>query len=153
MTYNAGTANRTKTDYLVVHCSASKPSGNASAADMDRWHRQRGFKCLGYHKVIRRDGTIEDGRPLDQIGAHVENWNAVSVGICMVGGVSEKDGLTPENNFTPEQFASLKGLLGELQKKYPKAKTQGHRDFPKVAKACPSFSVADWLKTEGIKNP
>lgn len=121
------------------------------AVEIDRMHRQRGFRTIGYHKVIRRDGSIEDGRPLDQIGAHVENWNSVSVGVCMVGGVTEHDINVPENNFTPAQFAALEKLLVELKAKYPKAKIQGHRDFPKVNKACPSFSVADWLKTTAIK--
>lgn len=152
MTYDAKTKDRTRTDFLVVHCSASPPKTFVDASVIDRWHRQRGFKCIGYHKVILRDGTVQDGRPLDQIGAHVEGWNSVSLGICLVGGVSDKDGVTPENNFTEAQFASLEVLLKELQEKYPKAKIQGHRDFPKVAKACPSFSVADWLKTTDIKN-
>lgn len=153
MTYNAGTQDRVLTKFIAIHCSASKPSGNASAADIDRWHRQRGFKCIGYHRVIRRDGTIEEGRPLDQIGAHVEGWNSLAVGVCMVGGVSEKDGLTPENNFTPEQFKALEGLLRELQKKYPKARIQGHNEFPDIKKACPSYAVQPWLKSVGIENP
>ena len=150
MSYNAGTKNRTTTDYIVVHCSATKPSMNIGAADIDRWHRQRGFKCLGYHFVIKRDGTVEEGRPVDQVGAHVENWNSVSVGVCMVGGVAEKDVNIAENNFTEAQFDSLKKVVTDLKKRYPKAIIRGHRDFPKVAKSCPSFSVADWLKTAGI---
>jgi N-acetylmuramoyl-L-alanine amidase len=150
MTYNAGTKDRAETHFIAVHCSATRPSQDIGAAEIDRMHRQRGFKCIGYHYVIRRNGFIEDGRPEDQIGAHVENWNAVSLGICMVGGVTEKDVNVPENNFTPEQFAALKVLLKELQQKYPKATIQGHRDFPKVAKACPSFDVKAWLKAEGI---
>lgn len=152
MTYNAGTKNRSRTDYIAIHCAATRPSQNIGAAEIDRMHRQRGFKCIGYHYVIRRDGRIEAGRPVDQIGAHVENWNAVSVGICMVGGVSEKDVNVPENNFTPEQFEALKGLLRGLKAKYPDAKIQGHRDFPQVKKACPSFSVSEWLKEANISN-
>ncbi|QBE66855.1 N-acetylmuramoyl-L-alanine amidase [Pseudoduganella lutea] len=152
MTFNAGTKNRARTDYLAVHCAATRPSQDIGAAEIDRMHRQRGFKCIGYHFVIRRDGRVEEGRPVDQIGAHVENWNSVSVGICMVGGVSEKDVTKAEANFTEDQYGALKALLAELKLKYPKARIQGHRDFPKVAKACPSFSVADWLKAENISN-
>lgn len=152
MTYNAGTKNRAKTDFLVIHCAATRPSMDIGAVEIDRMHRQRGFKCIGYSKVIRRDGRVEDGRPLDQIGAHVEGWNSVSVGICMVGGVSEKDVTVPENNFTPAQFEALKVLLLELQKKYPGARIQGHKDFPGVRKACPSYEVAPWLKSVGIIN-
>lgn len=152
MTYNAGTKDRAKTDYIAVHCAATRPSQDIGAAEIDRMHRQRGFKCIGYHKVIRRDGTIEDGRPIDQVGAHVENWNSVSVGICLVGGVSEKDINVAENNFTPAQWEALSKLLVELKQKYPHAHIQGHRDFPKVAKACPSFDVAAWLKVNHIPN-
>lgn len=153
MTYKSNTKKRTSTDYLVVHCAATKPSANIGAADIDRWHRAKGWQCIGYHFVIRRDGTVEEGRDVSVIGAHVENHNANSVGICLAGGVSEKDANVAENNFTPEQFESLKTLLLKLRKSYPKAHIQGHRDFPKVAKACPSFTVADWLKAEGISNP
>ena len=136
--------NRDRTDFLVVHCAATRPSQNIKASDIDRWHRERGFNGIGYHRFIRRDGTIEQGRPDDAIGAHVENWNSVSVGICMAGGVSEADPNKAENNFTKEQFLSLVVVIKELQKKYPKAAVQGHRDFPKVAKDCPSFAVKPW---------
>lgn len=150
MSYNAGTKDRTRTDFIVVHCAATRPSQDIGAAEIDRMHRQRGFNTIGYNFVIRRNGKIEEGRPVDQIGAHVEGWNAVSLGICMVGGVSEKDVNVPENNFTDEQFDALKGLLQDLKKRYPKAKIQGHRDFPKVKKACPSFSVSEWLHSQNI---
>lgn len=115
---------------------------------IDRWHRQKGWQCIGYHFVIKRDGTVEDGREVDKIGAHVENWNAVSVGICLSGGVDEAG--TPVNNFTPEQFAALENLLKTLRFVYKTAVIQGHRDFPKVAKACPSFDVRAWLKTTTV---
>lgn len=150
MSYNAGTKNRATTDYIVVHCSASRPSQNVGAADIDRWHRQRGFKCLGYHFVIKRDGTIEEGRPVDQVGAHVENWNSVSVGVCMVGGVAEDNVNKAENNFTPEQFDSLRKVIADLKKRYPKAIVNGHRDFPNVKKACPSFPAKEWAKQNGF---
>ena len=152
MTFNAGTKDRVKTDFIAVHCAATRPSMDIGAVEIDRMHRQLGFKCIGYHKVIRRDGSVEDGRPLDQIGAHVENWNSVSVGICMVGGVSEHDINKPEANFTEAQYVALEKLLTELRVMYPHAHIQGHRDFPRVAKACPSFSVSDWLKTTSLKN-
>lgn len=150
MGYNAKTKDRLKTEYIVVHCSASRPSQNWTAADIDRMHRQRGFACIGYHFFIRRDGTVEEGRPVDQIGAHVENWNSVSVGVCMAGGVAEDNVNKAENNFTPEQFDSLRKVVADLKKRYPKAQVFGHRDFPNVKKACPSFSAKDWAKQNGF---
>lgn len=148
MTYKSNTKTRTRTDFIVIHCSASAPAVNADAAMIDRWHRQQGWQCIGYHYAIKRDGTVEDGREVDKIGAHTLDYNAVSVGICLSGGVDEAQ--NPQNNFTPEQFAALEKLLKELKIKYPSAVIQGHRDFPKVAKACPSFDVRAWLKTTHI---
>ncbi|ATS93369.1 amidase [Ralstonia phage DU_RP_I] len=150
MAYTSNTKKRASTDYLVVHCSATKPSADIGAADIDRWHRKQGWRCIGYHFVIRRDGTIEEGRDADVIGAHVEGHNENSLGICLAGGVSEKDVNVAKNNFTPEQFASLQKLLTDLRAKYPKAIIQGHRDFPGVAKACPSFSAKGWAKQNGF---
>lgn len=149
MVYKANTKKREKTDFIAIHCSATA-NQNFGAADIDKWHRKNGWACIGYHYVIRRDGTVEEGREESVIGAHVADWNAVSLGICMVGGVSADDRTKAQNNFTKEQFASLKELLVDLKTRYPKAKIQGHRDFPKVAKACPSFDVAEWLKSVSL---
>lgn len=153
MTYKSNTKKRTSTDFIVVHCAATRPSQNVTAAIIDQWHRAQGWACIGYAYVIRRDGVVEEGRDEDVIGAHVAGYNANSVGICLAGGVSEKDVSKPENNFTAAQFASLRSLLLKLREKYPQAKIQGHCDFPNVRKACPSFDVAAWLKSVGISNP
>ena len=118
-------------------------------ADIDRMHRLRGFLKVGYHFVIKRSGLIEPGRPLDERGAHVEGYNSQSIGICLIGGVDSK--LKPQANFTPEQMAALRALLDTLGGKYPQAVVLGHRDFPNVAKACPSMSISHWLKTGDMK--
>ena len=146
MAYKANTKNRLSTDYIAIHCSATGAKADVGAKDIDKWHRAKGWACIGYHYVIRRNGTVEEGREEKTIGAHVEGWNEKALGICMVGGVNADDITKAENNFTKEQFASLKQLLIDLKVRYPKAKVQGHRDFPNVKKACPSFSVAEWLK-------
>lgn len=150
MAYQANTKERETTDFIAVHCSATSEKQDIGAKDIDRWHRAKGWRCIGYHYVIRRNGTVEEGRDEKVIGAHVENWNHCSIGICMVGGVSADDVNKAQNNFTKEQFASLKQLLVDLKTRYPKAKIQGHRDFPDVHKACPSFEVKDWLKSVGL---
>lgn len=150
MIYNANTKKRTRTDFIAVHCSATTEKQNIGAADINKWHRAKGWACIGYHYVIKRDGTVETGRDDSVVGAHVAGFNERSVGICMVGGVSADDVSKAQNNFTPAQFSSLKKLLLELRKKYPRAVIQGHRDFPGVAKACPSFDVKTWLRAEKI---
>jgi N-acetylmuramoyl-L-alanine amidase len=71
------------------------------------------------------------------------------VGICLVGGLNDKT-WDPEDNYTTAQWATLKKLIADLLKKYPKAKVLGHRDFPKVQKACPCFNARDWAKKNGF---
>lgn len=151
-------------DHLIIHCSASPPSQDIGASDIDRWHRAKGWLGNGYHFVIRRNGLIESHatgsrcRPLDQAGAHVGDcgpgWNKRSIGVCLVGGVDEKN--RAEDNFTPEQYASLKVLVEYLVRSYPGIKVMGHRDLIKLTgappKDCPCFSVSDWLKSVGIKS-
>lgn len=132
----------TSVKYLVVHCSASPPSVDADATMIDRWHRERGFLKIGYHYVIKRDGTVEPGRDETHVGAHEPRVNQVSVAICMVGGVNAQG--KAEANFTDAQFVSLERLLTELRGRYPGAEILGHRDIPGVRKDCPSFNVQQW---------
>ena len=135
--------------HIVVHCSATKPSQNLGAADIDRMHRMRGFRKIGYHYVIRRDGSIETGRTLAEVGAHAEGHNTSSVSVCLIGGVNDR--LKPEANYTELQLATLGTILGTLQDLFPGAKVVGHRDLPGVAKACPSFDVGHWLATGQVR--
>lgn len=133
---------RKATDFLVVHCSATKPSMNIGKKEIDTWHRQRGWLMIGYHYVIRRDGEIEIGRHQDEVGAHVKDYNHNSLGICLVGGVDDNN--EPEQNFTEEQYNALASLLYQLKAVYPDALIKGHRNF--ANKACPSFDVEEWWK-------
>jgi len=152
MAFKSNTRKRGSTDYIAVHCSATSENLDVGAKDIDKWHRAQGWYCIGYHYVIRRDGTIEEGRDREVIGAHVVGFNESSVGICLVGGVDANDPRKAENNYTQEQFDSLKKLLEELKSTYPQAKIQGHRDFPNVKKACPCFDVKGWCTEQGITN-
>ena len=111
-------------------------------------HRQRGFLRIGYHFVIRRDGHIEKGRPVADVGAHVEGHNANSIGVCMVGGLTPD--MKPQNNYTPQQWGTLIALVKSLKQDYPAAAVVGHRDIPNVHKDCPCFDVKTWLKEKGI---
>lgn len=132
--------------FIVVHCSATRPSQDFDVDDIRRMHLQRGFFDVGYHYVIKRDGTVQPGRPLDRQGAHVSGYNHLSVGVCLIGGVTEDDVTVAENNFTPEQFAALRRVLADLKaNRFPHAEILGHRDMPHVHKACPSFDVRAWL--------
>ena len=76
-------------DSIIVHCSATKAGQDFTAADIDCWHRERGFNGIGYHYVIRLDGKLEKGRDVSLAGAHCRGWNERSVGICYIGGLDE----------------------------------------------------------------
>jgi len=137
-------------EYIVVHCSATKPSMNIGVEEIDKWHRDRGWAKIGYHIVIRRNpgklgGLIEYGdRSLLEAGAHVKGYNYKSIGVCMIGGVDNFN--NPENNFTQEQFRALSKTINFLHGIFPNAKILGHCDFPKVNKACPVFDVEAWVE-------
>ena len=135
-------AKRKATDYIVVHCTATAEGKSFTAKDIDRWHREKGWNGIGYHYVVLLDGTIEAGRPADAVGAHVEGYNSVSIGVVYVGGVDAKG--KSKDTRTAAQKRSLELLVKDLVERYPKAVVQGHRDFPKVAKDCPCFDAKKW---------
>ena len=123
---------------IIIHCSATPEGRKVTTAQIDRWHKERGFEKIGYHYVIYLDGSIHEGRKEEEIGAHTVGHNANSIGICYVGGCA-KDGRTPKDTRTDAQKNALCGLLSELVKKYPNASIHGHREF--ANKACPCFDV------------
>lgn len=126
-----------KVDEIILHCSATKEGQNFKAKDIDAWHKQRGFKGIGYHHVIDLDGTVETGRPEDEIGAHCLNHNARSIGICYIGGLGTTG--KAKDTRTPQQKAALVKLVADLKLKYPNATVHGHNEF--ANKACPCFTV------------
>ena len=132
--------------YLVVHCSATPEGRTHTAKDIDLWHRKRGFNEIGYNYVILLDGTIELGRDVDKIPAHVEGYNKDSIGNSYIGGV-DNNTLQPKDTRPAAQKEALKKLLTELKALYPEAEILGHRDFPGVAKACPCFNAKDEYKS------
>lgn len=91
---------------IVVHCTATPEGRDVTVADIDRMHRARGWKKIGYHYVVYRDGSVHEGRPVAEVGAHVYGHNANSIGVVYVGGVSA-DGKTPKDTRTPAQRRAL----------------------------------------------
>ena len=125
---------------LIIHCSATLPDQRVTVQDIDRWHRQRGFDCIGYHFYITVDGTIWTGRPLNQVGAHCKGYNAHSIGICYEGGLDEEG--NPCDTRTLLQKAALVALINKLREIYPTADVVGHNDLD-LHKACPCFSAVE----------
>jgi N-acetylmuramoyl-L-alanine amidase len=142
---------RPETKYIVIHCSQTRPSQkDVDAKWIDRVHRERGWLRIGYGKVIKRNGEVEQGRGDDDIQAHVKGYNHCSYGLCLVGGALEEDWKKPEDNFTAEQWEALKKTLEELLLKYPDAQIVGHYMLDE-AKTCPNFNVREYLLNEDVK--
>ena len=143
---------RQETKYIVIHCSQTRPSQkDVDAKWIDRVHRERGWLRIGYGKVIKRNGEVEQGREDNAIQAHVKGYNHTSYGLCLVGGTKEENWKEPEDNFTAEQWESLKKTLEELLVKYPDAQIVGHYMLDE-SKTCPNFNVREYLLNEDIKN-
>lgn len=155
-------ANRRATQHIVIHTSATRAIQDIGVGEIRKWHKAQGWTDIGYHFVIRRDGTVQRGRARDAIGSHVKGWNAITLGICMVGGLANKAPYAPENNYTPAQWKALEALIRELLKVYPKATILGHRDLSpdknrdgKISpnewvKQCPCFEAKAWAKSRGL---
>lgn len=134
---------------IVIHCAATPNGKWFSVQDIDQWHQERGFgradefrhrfnptlHAIGYHFVVYTNGAVATGRHLDEVGAHAQGFNSRSIGICLIG----------TDQFTTEQWQSLRDNIKGLQKIYPDVRIAGHRDLPNVHKECPGFDVSSWL--------
>src|SRR5690606_18013952 len=121
------------------HCAATPEGKDFTVDDIRSWHKQRGFSDIGYHYVVYRDGRVMLGRPIGQIGAHVEGHNTGTIGICYIGGMTA-DSKTAKDTRTEAQRSSLLWLTSQLARKFRNVtKITGHNQY--AAKACPSFDV------------
>lgn len=139
---------------IVIHCTATREGQDIDAATIRRWHQGQGWNDIGYHFVIRLDGTIERGRAEDQPGSHVKGFNTGSIGVVYAGGLGPQG--NPKDTRTPAQETAMRKLVGELLEAYPNAKVLGHRDLSpdkdgdgeiephEWLKACPCFDVRSW---------
>jgi len=122
----------------IVHGSATPEGRDVPASAIRRYHvEDRNWSDIGYHFVIRLDGTVEAGRPLDRAGAHVKGHNADSIGVCYVGGV-DADG-QPKDTMTELQEIAWVELVFSLRRVFGYMPVSGHNEY--APKACPSFNV------------
>ena len=138
---------RTKTDTIVIHCTQTPADMDFGVDKVTTWHKNRGFDTIGYHYLIKRDGTLEAGRDEDLVGAHAVQVNGTSIGVALVGGGNVDMGW--ENNFLPEQFDTLKQIISRLKENYDITKIIGHYQVDDKKK-CPSFDVPKWLEENGL---
>lgn len=129
---------------VVIHCSDSPDTLDIGKAEINEWHIQRGFSSCGYHFVIRRDGTVETGRPLEKIGAHVAGHNSDSIGICWVG----------RNKITDSQHTTLVSLVDSLLIKFKlqPENVYGHKEL-NPGKTCPNLDMDELRKEFSCRLP
>jgi N-acetylmuramoyl-L-alanine amidase len=139
---------RRDTKYVVWHCSATRPNQDIGAERIREWHLSRGWADIGYHLVIRRDGSIETGRPLDVVGSHAAGYNASSVGICLVGGLDDegKSHASRPDLFTEAQWVSARLVYELMRRIYRGAQHVGHRDLSPDKNGDQKIDSRDWLK-------
>ena len=131
-----------KIDLIVIHCSATRCDRDYPVEQLRADHRMRGFREVGYHYYIRRNGTLHSCRPLEEMGAHARGWNAQSVGICYEGGLDTNG--HPADTRTEEQRVVMQEVVTSLLKRFPESRVVGHRDLPGCGgKECPCFEVQD----------
>ncbi len=116
-----------KTKYITIHVSATKEGVDIGRKEINTWHLNKGWSGIGYHYVVRIDGTLEVGRSESKIGAHVRGFNRNNIGICIIGGLDKN--YKPIDSRTYKQKETLESFLRFLKLKHPNATIQGHRDF------------------------
>ena len=134
---------------IIIHCSATMAGQWFEAKDIDQWHRDRGFDCIGYHYVVLLDGTIQKGRPIERQGAHCVGHNLHSIGICYIGGLDEKG--QPADTRTPAQKKALSRLIWRLSLQFANAgqgllDVYGHRDLSPDKNGDGKITPNEWLK-------
>lgn len=130
--------------FLTIHCAATPEGRDVKAASITAWDKAK-FGQTSYHWVVELDGNRVQTLKDDQKGAHVGKANTGNIGICYIGGV-DASGNKPKDTRTAAQKVTLRELILMYQKRYPGIVIRGHKDWPGVAKACPSFDVAAWIK-------
>lgn len=132
--------------YIAIHCTAGNP--RATVGDLLAEFRRKGWKRPGYHYVVTADGKIHQLLDDGKVSNGVKGWNSVTLNVAWTGGVDARQ--KAADNRTDAQKWGLESLVRLLHGRYPRAVIQGHRDFPGVTKACPSFDVGSWLEETGI---
>jgi len=133
--------------HLTIHCAATPEGRHVTHEQITDWDKAK-FGQISYHWVIELDGSTHRTLRDDQKGAHVGGKNSGNIGICYIGGM-DKNMRNPKDTRTDAQKKSLLTLIRTYKERYPGIVIRGHRDWPGVKKACPSFDVRAWLKEIG----
>lgn len=133
---------RSVTDQIVIHHTGNAVDDDLSAAEIDASHKGQGWTCIGYHYVVRKDGTVEQGRPHWTVGAHAYGENSHTIGIHVCGNFEEAEP-------TDGQIESLAMLLANLCNDYGlpinRDHIVGHREL--MSTACPGRNLFAQMDT------
>lgn len=122
---------------IILHYTETPEYMDVSIEDVRKWHKERGFTDVGYHFLVRLDGSIELGRDIKIVGAHTSGANGDSIGIAYVGGLMNNVQCDTRNL---KQRVSLDVLIGYLRRVYgDHLNVLGHNDFS--GKVCPGFDA------------
>lgn len=124
--------------YIAIHCTAT-PQTTTVESILNYWRRRLGWKNPGYHFIVLPNGSYRNLLPVEQVSNGVQGFNSETINISYIGGIDANG--RPMDNRTHAQKQCLLRLIKDMKAKFPKAIVQGHRDFPGVKKACPSFNA------------
>ena len=142
---------------IFIHCTATREGQDVDAATIKRWHLGQGWSDIGYHYVIRLNGSVERGRPESVAGSHVRGFNTGSIGVVYVGGLDAQG--KSKDTRTDAQKQAMQDLVRELTTVYAGAEVLGHRDASpdtdgdgvverhEWLKECPCFDVKAWWQS------
>lgn len=134
-----------KLDSIIVHCSFTRPDQDVGVKEIRGWHvNDNKWSDIGYHYVIKRDGSVEIGRDIRKAGAHARGHNSRSIGICLVGGMASSGEAVA--NYTDDQYDSLHFTISALQQSLGPLRVMGHNEVSN--KPCPCFDVPRWFNSE-----
>lgn len=134
--------------WIQVHCTASR-EGEWQTVD-DIWDIQKKrtdvkFKKIAYNYVVYLDGTIHEGRDVEEQPAGILSNNKGAIAVVYVGGTitnpkkpEDKNGLAKDTR-TLQQKESLDNLIRELCKLYEIKEIVGH--YEQADKPCPCFNA------------
>lgn len=133
---------RESTTRIIIHHTGNPTDDDLSAEQIHRSHRNLGWAGIGYHFVIRKDGTVELGRPVDCVGAHAEGFNYTSIGVHVCGNFDI-------GQPTEAQLNALPMLLADICNSYGLIASDciviGHRNL--MPTACPGDNLYSKLDT------
>lgn len=135
---------------IAIHCAATRPDWMAGrsiaekVAEVRRWHLASGWKDIGYHRVIDRDGKVLAGRPETVIGAGIAGHNSGLIHVCLLGGHGSAETDRFLQHYTAQHDIALRQMIQAISSRTSIQKVSGHNEY--AAKACPGFNVPLWLK-------